>query len=61
MDYQQKYLKYKNKYLELKYNQKSGFTGKSGLYTYFTSEQILKDNDINYLLKCQSTFYLYNE
>ena len=48
MDYQQKYLKYKNKYLELKYNQKSGFTGKSGLYTYFTSEQILKDNDINY-------------
>jgi hypothetical protein len=62
MDYQQKYLKYKKKYLDLKNNQKAGVTFKSGLYTYFTSEQILKDRGIKFTENADApSIFLMNE
>jgi hypothetical protein len=47
MDYQQKYLKYKNKYLALKNEQDGGlFTLKNGIHTFFTSINSLKSADL---------------
>jgi hypothetical protein len=64
MDFKQKYIKYKNKYLELKNIQTGGlFTLKDGLYTYFTSNDFLKKKNIVFIpnAKAPSIYEMNNE